>query len=610
MRLPSIRRILTEAKRAACRFPLVLLCAFAAVFSALARIEADNFRESSAAYPVLLAAALGVPLMAALALTAEKRKWGKGLAAAGQSAGVLLLAAYALTVPTSLPGGPAAPLIRFALLAIGLVLLVMIAPYLGKGETNGFWQYNRVLYFRLFVTGVFSVVLFVGLAIALAALENLFGVAVPEKRYPELWVIVAGAFAPWFFFAGIPEDLDGLDRAEDYPRGLKVFAQYILFSLVLVYLVILYGYLLKILLQWSWPKGLVSSLILGFSATAILSLLLMHPVRDREGNAWIRAAGRWLYIALIPLVAVLFLAVTERIGDYGITESRYAGIALGTWLSAQVLYFLFSRTRSIKFTVGSLCLLALLISFGPWGMLRTSERSQADRLTKLLVRGGILADGRISAGHRPVSQDDAQEISSIVNYLGNIHGYRSIQPWFADALRPEMKEEANEILSASEVLKRMGVPFVADRDESGSSTFSIDPLQPIDVAGFDRILRQQLLVPNAAEQTGRRFDAEGISYEVDQNAEMLTVQIGDARAGFDTVQVDIGSWAERLMLDAQKSAVGTGKMSPASMTIHAGQNGHRVMVVFSRLILARREGRTAIASGSFDLAFTERRSEK
>jgi len=49
-------------------------------------------------------------------------------------------------------------------------------------------------------------------------------------------------------------------------------------------------------------------------------------------------------------------------------------------LVAQVLYFLFSKSKSIKFTIGSLCLLAFVVSFGPWGMLGVSQRSQVGRL--------------------------------------------------------------------------------------------------------------------------------------------------------------------------------------------------------------------------------------
>lgn len=606
MKLPSIQQLFLEATRAARRFPLVLVSALAFVVAAVSRIESEQAWQSSPAYPVILAAALGVPLLAALALAAEKWRWNRGRSVGTQVLGVALLVAYAFTVPTALENEPATHLIRFGLLAAGLVLLVMIAPYFRQGEVNGFWHYNKALYFRLFVTGIFSGVLFVGLSIALAALDNLFGVAVPDKRYLELWVLVAGTFAPVFFLAGVPENLDGLEQIDDYPKGLKIFAQYVLFTLVIVYLVILYVYLLKILFQWSWPKGWVSSLILGFSATAILSLLLMHPVRNRSGNTWLRAAGTWLYVVLIPLIVVLFLAVMERVGDYGITESRYAGIVLGIWLSAQVLYFLVSRAKSIKFTVGSLCVLALLISFGPWGMFSVSERSQVGRLQGLLLKDGILVDGRIQRDHARVTQEDAREISSIVRYLRQFHTYASIQHWFADGLKTEVKQGTAGYLSAPEVVERMGVVYAEYRGEAGTRTFTIDAAKPVDIFGYDKVLRQQSLVtdPKAKEL---RFEGEGISYAAAESRDTLTVQIGDPASGVETVQAALGAFAEKLMLDSDQAGMNPGKMTPESMTIIAEQNGHKVMVLFRRLTLVRKDGKVTMPAGTFDLAYTVRK---
>ncbi len=104
---------------------------------------------------------------------------------------------------------------------------------------------------------------------------------IPGKRYVELWILINGMFMTLFFLAGIPPDLDSLDASTDYPKSIRIFAQHILFPLVIVYLVILYAYLAKILIVWDWPQGWVSKLILGFSATGILSLLLLHPIRDR-----------------------------------------------------------------------------------------------------------------------------------------------------------------------------------------------------------------------------------------------------------------------------------------------------------------------------------------
>ena len=597
MKLPSIRQVYLEAKGAVRRFPFVLFCALAGSVTALFLIESEP--KQSVGFPILFAAALGLPFLTAVGLCAGKLGWSPVLSAGGQLLGVLLLAGYGFSVPTSFPHPQADFFIRFGLLALGLVLFLMIAPYLRKGELNGFWQYNKTLFFRLFVTAVFSVVLFAGLAIALAALDKLFGVSVPAKRYGELWVLLAGLFAPWFFLAGIPEDLEGLDKIEDYPKGLKIFAQYILLSLVIVYLLILYAYLLKILVQWSWPKGWVSSLILGFSATSILSLLLVHPIRDRSENAWIRALGKWLYIVLIPLIVVLFLAVTERIGDYGITESRYAGIALGVWLAAQVLYFLFSKSKSIKFTIGSLCLLAFLVSFGPWGMLRVSERSQVGRLSRLLTGNGVLVNGRVRKEHPRISQQDAQEIGSIVSYLNRIHGYEAIQPWFADSLREDAKPGYAANLAPPRVLDKMGIEFIEYRGGAGGPSFTLfETREPVVISGYDRLLRQQFVNGES------RFDGDGIAYTVSKDLGFMSIMVGSPQTGYNAVQVNIAAFADKMVSAYGKDYQTARNMKSEAMAIAAEQNGQKVKVFFRNLTVNRRDGKAMVTSFTADIAYT------
>jgi hypothetical protein len=598
MKLPSIKQAYLQALRAAWRFPAVLLCALVAVVAVLTLIE-SSFPKASVAYPITLVAVLGVFLLSALALNAEKRKWSRASSLGSQLLGLLLIVGYAFTVPVNLPSAPDAHKIRFALLAAAFILLAMILPYLKKGEQNGFWQYNKILFFRLFVTAVFSVVLFAGLAIALAALDNLFGVSVHGKRYAELWVLVAGLFAPWFFISEVPEDMDRLNQIEEYPKGLKVFAQYILLSLVIVYLVILYAYLLKILMQWNWPKGWVSSLILGFSATSILSLLLMYPVRDRSGNAWIRAAGKWLYIVLVPLIVVLFLAVTERIGDYGFTERRYAGIALGVWLSAQVLYFLLSRSKSIKFTIGSLCLLVFLMSFGPWGMLSVARRSQAGRLIKLLEKNEILIDGKIHKEHAKVSQEDAQDISSIVGYLYRAHGYDIIQHCFTDKLKEFSEFGYASSLPPADILYKMGVEYFDHGNVAGTLMLTLAPSKAIDISGYDRLLGQQTITK------AYQFDGDDISYEVNESLDTLTVTTGSGDKELETMQFDIGAFAKKLRDEYAYAAPSARiSMAPDAMTLAAERDGYKVKLLFRYLHLIQRSGNAIVSNFDVEIAYS------
>ena len=110
---------------------------------------------------------------------------------------------------------------------------------------------------RFLLAYLYSNVLFLGLAIALASADHLFGFDVEENNYLYLFAIIAGVFNTWVFLAGVPKDLNTLNQTTDYPKGLKLFTQYILLPLVSLYFVILIAYELKITIEWNWPRGTV-----------------------------------------------------------------------------------------------------------------------------------------------------------------------------------------------------------------------------------------------------------------------------------------------------------------------------------------------------------------
>src|SRR6185437_825577 len=162
-----------------------------------------------------------------------------------------------------------------------------------------------------------------------------------------------------------------------------VFTQYVLIPLASVYVVILLAYEVKILIQWSLPKGLVSNLILRYAVFGILSILLIYPLRNQEENKWIKTYARSFYFLLIPLLALLFLAVFTRILPYGITAPRYFLIVLAGWLLFITFYFLLSQKQNIKVIPVSLCILALLSVYGPQSAFSVSRYSQMHLLTNI-----------------------------------------------------------------------------------------------------------------------------------------------------------------------------------------------------------------------------------
>ena len=124
---------------------------------------------------------------------------------------------------------------------------------------------------------MYSGFLYVGLILALSALKLLFDIEIHEELYLEFYIVIIGLFNTWFFVSGIPSNLEELENVNEYPKGLKIFAQYVLLPLLVLYLIILYAYGAKILIFWDWPKGIVSYLISCVSVLGILTVLLFYP---------------------------------------------------------------------------------------------------------------------------------------------------------------------------------------------------------------------------------------------------------------------------------------------------------------------------------------------
>jgi len=494
MRFVSLQQLYTDAGRSLARFPFVMLSA--ALATVATWVAMDYNEPNGLLIKLIVAGLLGLPLFVATTLWAERAGLTRNRSMAVQVVAAIALLAYTLTLADWW-----SPVVsrRHVQLSLGLHLLVAIAPFIGRGELGGFWEFNKTLFIRLLTAAVYSVVLGIGLSIALLALDQLLGVNVPDLAYPRLWIVIAFIFNTWFFLGGIPRDLAGLDERVQYPIGLKVFAQYILVPIVSIYLVILTAYLVKIIVTRVWPSGWIGYLVSTVSTLGILSLLLVYPIQDRAENKWIRTYGRWFYIALLPSIVMLLLAIWKRVAQYGVTENRYFIIVLTVWLAAIALFYIITRSRNIKVIPASLCLVAFVTAFGPWGAYQVSERSQTQRLAKLLERNGLLVDGRVVVATAPVEFDDRKEISATIDYLFETHGNASIADWFGGELASIDTVAASVVTKRYEtpertraVLDYMGIEYV-DRWQAEQpeyfSYFLVQDTAVLQIAGFDYALK-------------------------------------------------------------------------------------------------------------------------
>jgi hypothetical protein len=548
VKIPSLSYIAQHATSTFRRFPFAILDAVVGTAAALLFIHYEGNRPEGILPNVILAATLGISLLTTVVVFGEKRGWSWGAKTLAQLIVVLLLAGYCFSLPSDLEAGPELHYIRFAILLVAMHLLTSAAPFAGRNEPIGFWQYNKTLFLRFLTAGIYSAVLWVGLIIAIEALKHLFGANIDFKWYGKLWVLVTGIFNTWFFLAGIPEQLDQLNESTDYPKGLKVFVQYILMPLIVIYLLILYAYMGKILVERNLPQGWVSKLILGFSITGILALLLVHPIKDRIENLWIRTVSKWYYIVLVPLDAMLMLAIWRRTSEYGFTVNRYIVIVLAFWLTAITIYFIVSKSKNIKVIPTSLCIIAFVIAYGPWSAFDVSMHYQLDRLRTLLEKNGVLVNGKVHKATQKVELEESKEISSIVRYLIETHGSVSLQPWFEeriDSLRSAASGSPRtaQYQTPQLVIELMGLDYVTPWEYRGKHFRNVSTASrnAVNLAGYEKLIH--VSAGSIPESETARLGGE--EYTVNVNIQDFTFRILGTGGG-DSLRFDLSQMAKRL----------------------------------------------------------------
>lgn len=522
MRFPALVPLATRAVAVLRRFPWTLLLALVA---AVAAIQGVDSPKEAAWVRVMCVAALGLPLTIGLTLLAEARRWS-----ALARGGILLASLIGLAAYYAWWRGPqmTADALHYFQLSAAMHLSVAFLPFVGRPESGAFWQYNRRMFLGFLRAVVLSGVLFVGTAIALGALDRLFGVDMPPLTYARIWLVMAFVVNTWIFLAAVPTDLDELARDTEYPRALKVFAQYVLTPLAFTYLVILLAYLVKIVAGAEWPSGWIGWLVASVSMTGLLGFLLVHPLRSDAAEGWIQAYARGLFIGLIPAALMLLAAFWKRVVPYGLTEPRVLGILLGLWLLGIALWYTVRRDTGIRPIPLSLAVLLVVTLYGPLSPTRISIASQGRRLAAML-------EGRDGAG------PNAREASAALRFLMERRAGAEIAARIGHPLPPVAWDslgrfgQGRDTLGAS-IMALAGTTYVPPRNRfevasSGGDGWFYLPREeavPMRVTNFDWLL---LL---STHDTGARVtDADTVQVIAAPRDSLVHIRVGGDTLRFD-----------------------------------------------------------------------------
>ena len=309
-------------------------------------------------------------------------------------------------------------------------LSVFLLCFYRKGDDIPFWNFSLNTLGAMIGGFVVGGLLTLGLILFVQSLDWLFGVTY-EYIFADIPSVCMVLLAPLLFMSQIP-DRDSKRNYEvmAFSGFIKGVAQYLFIPLLILYLVTLYLYAAKILIAWQLPTGWVSYLVSASMLGMVFLLFITYPVQYEQGKSFFKTVTRWLPLAMLPLLALMTVAIGRRLSDYGITVSRLYVLVFNIWCYIVCIGLLLTRNRRIWWIPASFAAILFLISVGPQSIANITQRQLLGEARTAFTASGIkqypLTGEKYTQWLKDADPKVAAAIDSKLVYLQRDFGSESI----------------------------------------------------------------------------------------------------------------------------------------------------------------------------------------
>ena len=313
---------------------------------------------------------------------------------------------------------------------------VFLLCFYRKHQEMPFLNFSVRTILSLALAGLIGGILTFGLLLLVESLKMLFDLNINDKVYMDIWTVGMVLLAPSLFMILIPKGENKyLTEAPEFSRFTKGVVQYLFLPLLGLYLLTLYAYAAKILLQWSLPVGNVSYLVTGSMVLMVLLIYLTYPIQHLEGNKLFKRVTRWLPVLMLPLLALMTVAIARRLSDYGITVSRLYLLVFNIWCYAVCLWLIFTRNKRIWLIPASFAVIVFLISVGPQSIPNITQRHLLSEAREAFAASGFkslpLTSDQYEQWAKTADSKVVAAIDSKLDYLSSDFGYEAVSSLLA-----------------------------------------------------------------------------------------------------------------------------------------------------------------------------------
>lgn len=506
-------KLVPELAAALMRFPVsatisVLLCAYVNIVGVGGSFDDDGY--------VIAGAAAAFIASGSAHLFAE----GRGLSRATS----ILISFCAAAIAAALGYFTKVFDTNLLFLFAGLIPVLMVAPYLKNNAKQGaIWLFNLRFGLAALLAIIVAALFAAGLSAIVEALNFLFDAGINSDLHEHIWGTAASLIAPIYGLSLMPRDLaEEVNIASEkdtlLARGVSVLVNYVLVPVIVVYALILHAYAAKIIIEQNLPKGQIATMVTIFALGGTGAWLVAWPWRE-TGTRMLRWFMRgWFWLTIAPAV-LLAIAICRRITDYGVTPDRYGILLVAIWVAALTAYLAYRRNcADMRAILGSIALLLLVGSVGPFGAKGLTISSQLTRFAHYLEAHGLLKNGKAIPPATKLASEVITEGYSFLGALQNVDALDRLMPWFEGVEKNPFKLGSSRWQLNSNIAEYLG--FQTPQSDTDYVNFTANVAISLNISANKRLVGPLQAMQNytpAVEQlpTTAMFDAATLTIKLE-----------------------------------------------------------------------------------------------
>lgn len=257
---------------------------------------------------------------------------------------------------------------------------------------------------------------------------------------------------------------------EKISKFSKVVMGYVFPGILAAAFVIIYAYIIKILVTWTFPSNQVFSIITGLFCSGIMFWTMAQGCTEGKVNS----ALKIMPLLFIPFIVIQIMCLAMRIDQYGITGTRYLGILLIIFEVLYEGYYIFRLRKSEG--IGGILMPALLLftvvyflvpGINVYAVITNSQKAVVSGYIHMKMSGAEMPSqhlARAKSGYHEIVEN------------GSLEGKLYLKKLYAEI----PKEEVEDMLQTSTTYSSVGRSYyVIVNDTKGE----------IDVEGYSHICR-------------------------------------------------------------------------------------------------------------------------